>query len=195
MKAKGFIALALATVISTQVMAQESGKHFGFEISGGASFATARLNGADLNTGLGFEGIFHYRFLPYMGIYAGWGWNRFGADNSFAGEDVCFEETGYVIGLQFKHPIGNSPLSYYLRAGGLYNHIETENAQGDIIYDTGHGWGWQLAGGVDVPLGSGWSLTPGLKFNSLRRELDIEGLSNQLDYRYLSVRMGILKRF
>jgi hypothetical protein len=195
MKAKGFIALALATVISTQVMAQESGKRFGFEISGGASFATARLNGADLNTGLGFEGIFHYRFLPYTGIYAGWGWNRFGADNSFAGEDVCFEETGYVIGLQFKHPIGNSPLSYYLRAGGLYNHIETENAQGDIIYDTGHGWGWQLAGGVDVPLGSGWSLTPGLKFNSLRRELDIEGLSNQLDYRYLSVRVGILKRF
>ena len=195
MKAKGFIALALATVISTQVLAQESGKRLGLEISGGASFATARLNGADLNTGLGFEGIFHYRFLPYTGIYAGWGWNRFGADKSFAGEDVCFEETGYVLGLQFKHPIGNSPVSYYLRAGGLYNHIETENAQGDIMFDTGHGWGWQLAGGIDLPLGKNWSLTPGLKFNSLSRNLTVEGESRQLDYRYLSLRVGILKRF
>lgn len=195
MKTKGFITLALAVALSTHVLAQESGKRFGFELSGGASFATTQLNGANLNTGLGFEGIFHYRFMPYTGIYAGWGWNRFGADDSFAGKDVCFEETGYVLGVQFKHPIGNSPLSYFVRAGALYNHIETENAQGDIINNTGHGWGWQLAAGVDVPLGKNWSLTPGLKFNSLSRDLDIEGATNQLDYRYISVRMGILKRF
>lgn len=45
MKAKGFITLAAA--MSTQVLAQESGKLFGFELSGGASFAATQFKGAD----------------------------------------------------------------------------------------------------------------------------------------------------
>jgi opacity protein-like surface antigen len=175
--------------------AQENEKRFGVELSSGASVATKKLGDATLNPGFGFEGIFHYSFLPHTGIYGGWGWNRFGADNSFVGNDVCFEETGYVFGLQFKHPIGESKTSYYLRAGGLYNHIETENADGDITHDSGHGLGWQLAGGVDFNLGKNWSLTPGIKFNSLNRNVENEGVDVPLDLNYLQLRIGILKKF
>ena len=195
MKTKGLLAFAFLVVLSLPSMAQENGKRFGFEFSTGASFATGELSGTSLNAGLGFEGIFHYRFMPHTGIYAGWGWNRMGADKSFAGNDVCFEETGYVFGLQFKHPFGQAPMSYYLRAAGLYNHIETENSNGTIINDSGHGFGLQLAGGLELPIGSSWSLTPGLKFNSLARESEYEGLSRDLNYNYLSVRVGILKKF
>ena len=195
MKTKVLFASALFLIFSLSMIGQEKEKHFGVELSGGASFATSKLNDASLNPGFGFEGILHYRFIPFTGIYAGWGWNRFGANESFAGNDVCFEETGYVFGLQFKHPIGDSRLSYYLRAGGLYNHIEIENAAGDIIKDSGHGFGWQAAGGVDVDLGKNWSLTPGIKFNSLSREVDNEGVVVPLDQNYLSVRVGILKKF
>lgn len=195
MKTKELMALILLTVLSVNSIAQESDKRFGFELSGGASFATQKLGGADLNTGLGFEGIFHYRFMPHLGVYAGWGWNKFAADKSAIGADLDFEETGYVVGLQFKHPIGSSPMSYYVRAGGLYNHIEVENDEGDIIHDTGHGFGWQLAGGIDIPLGKNWSLTPGVKFNALSRDLDEDGVSTALDLNYLSVRVGILKKF
>jgi opacity protein-like surface antigen len=193
MKTNVITTLVLTILFTTQAMAQE--KRFGFELSGGASFATAKLNGTSLNPGLGFEGIFHYQFMPHTGIYGGWGWNKFGADDSFAGSDVCFEETGYVLGVQYKHTFGNSPVSYFLRAGGLYNHIEIENTEGDIIADSGHGLGWQLSGGVDVNLGKNWSLTPGVKFNALSRDIDLEGTTSNLDLRYLSVRVGILKRF
>ena len=195
MKTKVLLFLAIFGLISIGSFAQENEKRFGIELSAGASFATAKLAGTNLNKGFGFEGIFHYRFMPHTGIYGGWGWNRFGADNSFAGSDVCFEETGYVFGLQFKHPVGESGLSYYVRGGGLYNHIETENAEGDIINDTKHGLGYQLAGGIDINLGSNWSLTPGIKFNSLSRETKFEGTSKQMDLNYLSVRVGILKKF
>ncbi len=195
MRTRIITTLALAILFTTQAMAQEKEKRFGFELSGGASFATTELNGTDLNSGLGFEGIFHYRFMPHTGVYAGWGWNKLGADESFAGDDVCFEETGYVLGLEYKHAFGNSPVSYFLRAGGLYNHIEIENSDGDIIADSGHGLGWQLAGGIDVNLGKNWSLTPGVKFNSLSRDIDLEGNTSALDLQYLSVRVGILKRF
>lgn len=194
MKTKG-LALAMIVFLSMSSFAQESEKRFGFEFNSGVSIATKKIGDASLNPGFGFEGLLHYRFLPHLGVYAGWGWNRFGADQSFAGEDVCFEETGYVFGLNFNHPIGTSKLAYYVRAGALYNHIETENADGDIVNDSKHGFGYQLAAGIDIDLGRNWSLTPGLKFNSLSRNTTYEGISKQLDYQYMSARIGIAKKF
>ncbi len=195
MKTKVIVTLTFLAMITLSGIAQESEKRFGFELSTGASVATSKPGDAEMNTGVGIEGIFHYRFMPYTGVYAGWGWNKFSSDNSFAGLNADFEETGYVFGLQFKHPIGSLPLSYYVRAAGLYNHIEIENEEGDIMYDSGHGMGWQLAGGLDVDLGKNWSLTPGIKFNSLSRDIEFEGADEQMDFNYLSFRVGILKKF
>jgi len=189
------LALTMLVLLSVSSFAQESEKRFGFELNSGLSVATKKIDGASLKAGFGFEGTLHYRFMPHLGVYAGWGWNRFGADNSFACDDVCFEETGYVFGLNFQHPIGTSKLAYYFRAGALYNHIETENSDGDIVHDSHHGFGYQLAGGIDVNLGKNWSLTPGLKFNSLSRDTDYEGVSKQFDYQYISVRIGVAKKF
>ena len=195
MKTRALASIVFAIMVSATIMAQENENRFGFEFSSGVSMATSKLSETTLNTGLGFEGIFHYRFLAHTGVYAGWGWNQFTANESFGENDVCFEETGYVFGLQYKRPLGDSPLQYYLRAGGLYNHIETENSEGEIIDDTGHGLGWQLAGGIDIPLGKSWNFTPGIKFNSLSRDSDFEGFTRELDYGYFSLRLGILKRF
>ena len=194
MKTKTFVITALLLTFFLCINAQEKNNRFGFEASTGASVATQKLGGSTLNPGVGFEGIFHYRFLPHTGVYGGWGWNKFGADESFAGNDVSFEETGYVLGLQFKHPIGESATSYYFRAGGLYNHIELEN-DGDVTHDSKHGFGWQLAGGFDFKLGKNWSLTPGIKFNSLNRDIENEGVNVPLDLNYLQLRVGILKKF
>lgn len=194
MKTRG-LALTMLVLFSMSAFAQETEKRFGFELNGGASFATKKINNTPAQTGFGFEGVFHYRFLPHLGVYAGWGWNRFGAEESFAATDVCFEETGYIIGINFTHPIASSRLAYFVRAGALYNHVETENANGDIINDTGHGLGFQLAGGIEINLGKNWSLAPGLKFNSLSRDTEFEGDSKQLDYQYVSARIGIVKSF
>lgn len=194
MKTKGLV-LTMLLLAALGSFAQEKQKRFGFELNTGISMATKQIEGASMKTGFGFEGILHYRFMQYLGVYAGWGWNRFGADNSYAGSDVCFEETGYIIGLTFKHPIASSKFAYDLRVGALYNHIETENADGDIIDDTGHGLGFQLAGGINVDLGKNWSLTPGVKFNYLSRNTEFAEANIQLDHQYISARIGIMKRF
>lgn len=195
MKTKVIFFLAMIFAMSLNVIAQNVTPKFGIELNGGASFATSKLAGAELKTGIGFEGTFHYNFIPELGIYAGWGWNKNKSDLSFAGSDCDFEETGYVFGLQYNRPFGESAVNWYVRAGGLYNHIEVENKEGDIIADTGHGIGWQLAGGLQVDLGKNWSLTPGLKFNSLSRDVDFEGINHEMNLNYLSVRVGILKKF
>ncbi|MGQ1891043.1 outer membrane beta-barrel protein [Thermophagus sp. OGC60D27] len=194
-KVKVFTIVGMVMLLTSGIIAQNSEKKFGFEINGGASIATKELSNTRLNAGGGFEFLLHYRFVPHLGAYAGWGWNKLPADNSFAGDDICFEETGYIFGFQLMHPIGNSPFSYYARVGGLYNHIETENAEGDIINDTGHGLGFQLASGVNYYLGKNWNLTGGVKFNSLSRDADFEGISKNLDYQYVSIRIGFVKQF
>ncbi|MFO7789076.1 MAG: outer membrane beta-barrel protein [Bacteroidales bacterium] len=196
MKTNVFVLLGLLMMVSSATFSQNTDKRFAFELNGGAAFPLTELNNTNLNTGIGFEGIFHYRFMAHTGVFAGWGWNRFAADQSFAGDDVCFEETGYIFGLQFMHPIADSRFSYYFRAGGLYNHIETENADGEIINDSKHGLGYQLGGGINYNLSNNWSLNMGVKYNSLNRESTFEGVTKSLDYKYISaVRAGIVKHF
>ncbi len=182
-------------LLSLNTMAQSKDNRFAVELNGGVSIATNKLVDTKLSPGGGFEAVLHYRFLKHIGIYGGWGWNKLSADNSFAGSDVCFEETGYLFGLEFVHPIAESKISYMLRAGGLYNHIETENAEGKIISDTGHGLGYQLAGGIDFPIGSSWSIAPMIKYNSLKRKGNFGETENTLDYNYISLRIGIIKKF
>lgn len=195
MKTKGLLALILLATLSVNGIAQVNEKRFGVELNGEVSIVSTDLNGANLNTGLGFETIFQYRFMPFTSVYGGWGYTHFNANESFAGSDIDFEQTGYILGLQFRNSIGDSPLSYFVRGGMLYSHIETENNAGDIISDTGHGVGFQVAGGIEVALGKSWSLAPSIKFNSLSGETEIEGVNHQLDLRYVSARLGIIKRF
>lgn len=194
MKPQAFIITLFLLVLTFSFAHSQEGR-FAVELSGGPAWAIEQNGVSNLNTGAGFEGILHYRFMPHTGVYAGWGWNRFAAESSFAGNNTDFEETGYVFGLQFKHPIGTSPLAYYLRAGGLYNHYEIENEQGDIMIDTDHGLGWQLAAGLDIAINDTWHLTPGVKFNALNRDFTSSGTDRSLRINYLAARIGILKKF
>lgn len=195
MKRIALITTGLVLMLSMTLNAQNQNGRFGLELNAGASAATHKLSGTNLHPGFGFEGVIHYRVLAGAGIYAGWGWNGFGSETSFAGNEVDFEETGYVFGIQYQHPCDNRSLGYFLRAGGLYNHIEMENTEGEIFGDTGHGFGWQVAGGVTLPLGRGWSLAPGVRFNSLDREYTTESGEWDLKLRYVSARIGFVKSF
>jgi opacity protein-like surface antigen len=194
MKTRVLLALTLSVVLSAAALAQEKNKRFAFEISGGPSFPTNEFV-EGIRMGFGFECTFQYRFMPHTGIYGGWGANWLSTESNSSENNMDYEETGYVLGLDFRHPIGDSRLSYFLRAGALYNHIETENDEGDILDDTKHGPGFQLAGGLEFNLGKNWSLTPGIKFNSLSRNSLIDGVMKQLDYQYISARVGISRKF
>jgi hypothetical protein len=168
---------------------------FGVGLFIDGSSATQDAGDADLATGFGFEVDLTYRFMPHLSAYAGWGWQRFGADDSFAGAEADFEETGYRFGLQFMHPLGATPLDYYIRAGGVYNHIEIENESGDITADSGHGLGWQAGAGVAVPLGAKWRFMPGLRYQSLSRDIDVGAITTDVDLTYIALDIGFHRTF
>lgn len=168
---------------------------FGVLVSLDASAATQDVGDADLNPGFGFEANLTYRFLPHLSAYAGWGWQRFGSDGSFAGAEMDFEETGYRFGLQFMHPLGAIPVDYFLRAGGTYNHIEIENSDGDITADSGHGLGWQASAGIAVPIGAKWRLMPGLRYQSLSRDIEVGSVTSDVDLNYVAFELGFHRTF
>lgn len=197
MKATVLITSVLLSLILPKALAQYkvSEKRFGFEINSGISVATQHLYNANLNVGFGFESVLHYSFLPHTGIYAGWGYNNFSANNSFAGNNANFEETGYVLGLQFKQPIDNYSFSYFFRTGAIYNHIEIEDKKGKLVTDSKHGFGFQLASGLSIPINNTWQVLPGIKFNALSRNTHLNGSKINLNLNYLSFRIGVLKSF
>jgi opacity protein-like surface antigen len=190
MKTKVVLALTFLVLLSATATAQDKVKRFAFELSGGPSFATSEF-AVGLKPGFGTDGTFHYSFLPKFGVYAGWGANWISSENIDSDLNRDYEETGYMLGLQFKQPVGTSRSAFFLRAGALYSHIEVENDNGDILEDTGHGFGVQLAAGVEFDLGSSWSISPVVKHNFLSR--DHNGADT--DFNYLTVRVGIKKSF
>ena len=181
-------AVLIMFVHFNQTIAQDK---WSLEFRPGVDYATQDIADADLGIGFGAELTIAYRFMPHLAAYAGWSYNNFAVDQSFAGPDASFEETGYTFGLQFIHPIGESGLSYLVRAGGTYNHIEIENNDGDIIIDSGHGLGWQAEAGLVIPLSEKFSLLPSLRYRSLNRDIEIENVSTSVDLNYLSVGVGL----
>lgn len=165
--------------------------NWSLELRPGVNYATQDIADADLGLGFGGELSIAYRFMPHLAAYAGWSYNNFAVDRSFAGTDASFEETGYTFGLQFIHPIGESGIKYLVRVGGTYNHIEIENNAGDIVIDSGHGLGWQVEAGLAIPISDKFSLLPSVRYRSLSREITINNVSADVSLNYLSVGVGL----
>lgn len=188
-------AALLTLVAASTAQAQD---RWAFEIRANGAVPSADIGQSDLAyAAFGFEGTVRYRLQEHLAVYAGWDWMHFDADEAFALSDAEFEETGYVFGLRFQHPFhGEAGMpAYWIRAGGTYDHIEVEDAGGEIVSDSGHGLGWEVAGGVALGLGGRWSLTPGIRYRSLSRDVAWESVAVPVELEYLSLEIGLSRPF
>ena len=187
-------ALAMATVFQADPVSAQD--RWGLELRGHGAVATQDAARDSYQNGFGGDGTIQYRFLPNLAAYAGWGLSHFGALDAIGGPDMDLEETGYVLGLRFEHPLREGGrTAYWVRAGGMYNHLELENADGDVVSDSGHGLGWEGAMGLAYPVASGWSLTPGIRYRSLTRDLEINDLTVPVELQAVAFEVGIARRF
>lgn len=185
------ILTALIVILPGSAAAQRRGD---VAFRGGISLPTQDLGNAQLGTGAGFEATVGYHFLEHLSAYAGWGWRHFGTDvdrASFAGIGVDVEETGYVLGLRFEHPLaGAGSPALVLRGGATITHIEVENTNGDLVTDSGHGLGWEAGAGVSLPLGTRWRIVPLVSYRALARDLVIGSITTPAKLRYVGLDVG-----
>jgi long-subunit fatty acid transport protein len=188
MKRCGFLLITTALIFAFNVKAQEK---WSVEFRPGLNFPTNDVGHTDTKIGYGFELTGAYKIMPHLAAYAGWGLNEFKGEDNFLTEDVTLKETGYTFGFQIIHPIGTSLFSYLARAGAVYNHIEIENNSGSFAADTGHGFGWQVAAGVDYEFAPNLALRPMLRYHSLSRDITVENVSTELNLNYISFGIGL----
>lgn len=188
MKKSGFLLAIAILLVSFTVKAQEK---WSVEFRPGLNFPTIDMGNIDAKVGYGFELTGAYKIMPHLAVYAGWGLNQFKGDDSSLTEEITFEETGLTFGFEIVRPIGTSSFSYVASGGAIYNHIKMENNSGDISADTGYGFGWQVAAGVDYEFAPNLSLRPMLRYRSLSRDLEIANVSTDLKLNYISFGIGL----
>jgi len=186
------IVAASALLLSGSTVLAQS--RWSAELSGDAAMPTRSFDGADLKAGGGFGLNVRYRFQPHLAAYTGWEWHVQQSSQLLPGETLDLNDTGYGFGLRFEHPL-LARTSYWVRGGGLLNHIELENESGDIIDDTGHGLGWEVGGGLMVPIGARLGLTPGIRYRTLSRDVNVSGTKRASTLSYVSTGLGLAITF
>ena len=189
--------IAAATVLSflfvaTPVFAQSGGS---VELRGGVNVAVDQFAGTDLSTGSALEIGLDVRVAPALFVYGAWDWQNRGAKSPLFGATVDVEDTGYAFGLKFVAP-GSSRAKPWLRAGGLWNHVEIENeAAGDLIADSEHTWGFEVGGGLDIGLSDRWSLNPGVRYRRFEPNVRFGGLESSATLSYVVIDVGVALKF
>lgn len=183
------IALLLVTVGGAQAQVPVS-----LELRGGAALPTADLGDATLDGGGGFGAFIAYRLRQHIDAYAGWEWHHFTTDKPFAGGDYDVEDTGYSFGLELRHP-ALLPFGLWARAGGIYNHVVLEDANGDVVADSGHELGWEAGGGAWVPLTQQLALMTGVRYRTFSATLNPGAGHVPVDLSYVAAELGVTWMF
>jgi hypothetical protein len=188
---RGIVAAVPMILISTTALAQAGTlPRWSGELSGDAAFPTRTLAGADLSTGAGFGANVRFRLQPHLAAYAGWEWHMQQTKQLLPGQTLDLNDNGYTFGLRFEHPMAGTTKGW-LRAGGLFNHIEVERSDGQTIHDTGHGLGWEAGAGITFPLGTRFALTPGVRYRELSRDITVGGRTRSSTLSYVATGVGI----
>lgn len=151
------IVLFISTIASAQ-------NKWSLEFRPNIDFPKEDFKNLDIPIGFGFEVTFAYQFIEQLSTNAGWGYNIFDIKDS----NFTFDEAGYTFGLQFIHLIENSEILFYLfRIGGVYNHLELEDSDGNLVDNSGHKLGWQIEASINYALDNNLNLRPTVRSRSL----------------------------
>lgn len=184
----------LFLLLVTGPLHAQSTAPFELELKAGPGFTTQEVESESLGNGLGAEATAAYWFTRRLAVYGGWGWHRFAPEQSFAGADTDIEETGYVYGLRFEYPFiigrASSP-RLRLHVGGTYEHLEIEDGDGNRIGDSDHGVGWEAGAGVAFPVNDSWTVTPGVRYRALSREVTVADGVTDVDLEYVATEIAV----
>lgn len=188
------LSAALAVSMAGLASVADAQTRWAVELRGGATQATETFTTTDLRTGGGFEGTIGVRVAPGTSIYGGWDWQHRRAGTPLLGRTTDVEDTGYVLGARIEPDIA-SPVRPWIRGGALYNHVEIEDESGSRFADSTHTWGWEVGGGLALPVGTSWSITPGLRYRRFSLDVRVGTHVEPATLAHVAYEVGIARRF
>jgi hypothetical protein len=188
-KTLGLLSLAAATAFAAPAHAQlPNVTPFSFEVRGGLAFPTGDFgedsgdDAGDVESGttLGANVTFH--FMPLLGIYGGYTYNRFGVENV---DEIDFVDQGFNAGIRVAIPTPLIPIDPYVKAGLVYNKLglagDTDGLE-DLIPDSDSSLGFEVGAGVGIGLGPKLSFTPQVTYTRYEPKYDGDGVDFNVEH-------------
>jgi opacity protein-like surface antigen len=156
-----FAAAALAMPAQAQMMESSP---LSLEVRGGAAFPSGDF--ADIaDTGWGFGANAGFELTPLVGVYGGYDRYSFSPESDLLDGD--YVSSGFNGGLRVTPMLsGMNSLSPWLRGGVVYNKLQFDFDEFDEEDDSDFQLGFEVGGGIELPLGQRVSITPGLRYTS-----------------------------
>ncbi|HEX8674896.1 MAG TPA: outer membrane beta-barrel protein [Longimicrobium sp.] len=194
----GLVALAaVAFAGSAQAQAMPVSP-FSVEVRGGLAFPTGDLNDvADSGITVGANGT--YMFTPMLGLYAGFTYNSFslGEEADDLDVDGSVNTYGFDAGVKAMFGSPTLPVTPFLKGGLVYHKLQLEIEDIDLGEDddTDFGLGFEVGGGVMVPLGPRLSFTPAVSYTSFKPNFQGEDETDEDKVNSFRVDVGLNIRF
>jgi hypothetical protein len=192
------LVLVIAATVRADLGAAQGVFPLSFEGRGSMAFATGDFptgattaGGASSGWGVGVSAA--YSFIPGLAIYAGLDRFTFGvSDDAQLPADAEFVDNGFVAGARARLPLPMAATPW-VRGGALFRTLQVRGGGVDGGADprSDRSPGFEVGGGVDIPLGMVLSFTPSVLYRSYRPEFGGEGERN---VRYIDAGVGMRVR-
>jgi hypothetical protein len=167
---------------------------FAVDLNVGGAFPTTEFGGSDLDPGLGLGFAGNVRVMPHAFVYAGWDYHRFVTKQAILGSDFDVDDTGYAFGARFQHPI-LARVDVWVRGGGIYNHVELEDENGNIVADSGHELGWEGGGGFGFNVTDRFAIMPGARFRTYSADVTLGQTTLPVELTYITAEVMLSWKF
>ena len=156
-------------------------------------FPTGGAGGGEgAQAGAGFGVNASFSFLPGLAVYGGWDRYAFGVDTEGgAGEDAEFVDKGFAVGGLLSLPVATlAGVSPWVRGGALFRTLDLSDGGADLGSE--RSTGFEVGGGVTIPLGLVLSFTPGVTYRAYSPQF---GDDSEGSVKYVDVSLGLRARF
>jgi opacity protein-like surface antigen len=141
------------------------------ELRAGVSLPSGDMSD-DVDAGLAVSGDVIYQVTPMVGAYAGYNLNHYGFKDT---NDADAEVKGFEGGVRVTFPSPN--FTPFFRGGALYQKSSVSGS--GVTLSSDYELGFNLGGGVEVPITSRFSFTPQASFSKVK------------DAEYINVEAGL----
>jgi hypothetical protein len=169
------------------------------EVRGGGGVPTGefarRQPGVGAELGPRVEGVAVVRLREWLGLFGGVSWAAFSCPACQQGglsQDLV--ETGGNAGVQVTPGLRLGGLAPWIRVGAVFQQLEFTGQTESLI--TPVGTGFQVGGGVTLPVWGPLAVSPALHFRSYAADLDLGGrFDRTIDVSHLTLDVGVALHF
>ena len=164
-------------------------------VRGGAAIPVGDLASEEaIETGWGFEVNGQLRVFPGVAVYVAFDRFKFPIRAGAASTEGTLTERGFSLGGMLSVPIPLLGISPWVRGGAIYNSARYDGATGSAERESDPGLGYEVGGGVTLPLGLVVAFTPAVRYRSYSPGFDT-GAGSDVDHSYMVADLGLTFRF